>query len=90
MNTGSQIPETVLLTRDAGLDFNSYFWLSGGFVCAPHHLIILILVVAGTYSSHDWKSQEEAGFNLHVHLKHRSFVSAHPHMAEPNITGVGM
>lgn len=60
MNPGGQIPETVLLTTVAGLGFNSYLWLSGGFVCVPHHLIIPTLVVAGTQFSHNWENQEEA------------------------------
>lgn len=45
------------------------FRLSGGFESVPHCLINLILVVVGTYSSHDWRNQEEAGLNMQAHVK---------------------
>ena len=63
------------------------FRLSGGFESVPHCLINLILVLVGTYSSHDWRNQEEAGLNVQACKAGVPFVSAHSHTAKPHVPG---
>lgn len=90
MNTGSQIPETVLLTTSTWLDFNSQFYSSllAGFMSAPHDLIILML--AATRDTF-FPRLEETGRDR---VKPAStFKAAAPFLltvTRPNLKGVGL